>query len=105
MILDVTPEVLASASAQVAALTGRLIATNAEHAVATSLILPPGSDLPSIKTSMSLIAQGAEHQAAAAMGNAELASSSAGVAESGISYQIGEAEGVAIYTAAGGIGV
>jgi len=39
------------------------------------------------------------------MGNFELASSSAGVAESGISYQIGEAEGVAIYTAAGGIGV
>ncbi|MEN4449104.1 MAG: PE family protein [Mycolicibacterium sp.] len=105
MILDVTPEVLASASAQVAALTGRLIATNAEHAVATSLILPPGSDLPSIKTSMSLIAQGAEHQVTAAMGNAELTSSSAGVAESAISYQIGDAEGAAIYTAAGGVGV
>lgn len=105
MILDVTPAALDAASGQVAALTARLIATNAEHAVATSLILPPGSDVVSIKTSASLIAQGAEHQATAAMGNAELTCSSVGVGESGISYQIGEAEGVAIYTAAGGIGV
>ncbi len=104
-MLDVTPEVLSSASAQVAALTGRMIAANAAHTIATAAILPPGSDLPSIKTSASLIAKGLSHEAAAAMGNMELASSSAGVGESGISYQIGEGEAVAIYTATGGLSV
>ncbi|MEW2484224.1 PE family protein [Mycobacterium sp. NPDC049093] len=105
MLLDVTPEVLGAASAQVAALTGRLVAANAAHMVATGMILPPGSDLPSIKTAASLIAKGASHEVTAAMGNVELASSGEGIAESGISYTIGEGEGVAIYTAAGGVAV
>jgi PE family protein len=104
-MLDVTPEVLSSASAQVAALTARLIGVNAAHAAATATILPPGSDIPSIKTAASLIAKGVSHEASAAMGNMELASSSAGVGESGISYQVGEAQAVAIYTASGGLAV
>lgn len=105
MQLDVTPEALGAASAQVAALTARLVAANAAHAVATGMILPPGSDLPSIKTAASLIAKGASHEVAATMGNFELASSTEGVAESGISYTLGEGEGVAIYTASGGMAV
>lgn len=105
MLLDVTPEVLGAASAQVTALTSRLVAANAAHMVATGMILPPGSDLPSIKTAASLIAKGAAHEVAAAMGNVELAGSAEGVAESGTSYTIGEGEGVAIYTAAGGVAV
>jgi hypothetical protein len=104
-MLDVTPEVLAAASTQVAALTGRLMAANAAHAVATGAILPPGSDLPSIKTAASLIAKGVAHETAAAMGNTELTSSSLGVAESASSYRIGEGEAVAIYTATGGVSV
>lgn len=104
-MLDVTPEVLGAASAQVAALTGRLVAANAAHMVATGMILPPGSDLPSIKTSASLIAKGVSHETVASMGNAELTSSSEGLGESGTSYTIGEAEGVAIYTASGGMTV
>jgi hypothetical protein len=102
MQLDVTPEALGAASGQVAALTGRLLASNASHAVATGAILPPGSDLVSVKVAASLIAEGVEHQVSAGMGNTQLASSSEGVGESGISYALGEGEATAIYTASGG---
>lgn len=103
MQLDVTPEALTAASAQVAALTGRLMGANATHAAATAMILPPGSDIPSVKVAATLQAEGAAHQATAAMGNTELASSSEGVGESGVSYTIGEQEGTAIYAAASGL--
>jgi PE family len=105
MELNVTPEALNAASAQVAALTGRLMGVNATHAVATGAILPPGADPVSVKTSASLIAEGVTHQVSAAMGNTELAFSSEGVGESGMSYTLGDSEGVAIYTAAGGVGI
>ncbi|AGB27318.1 PE family protein [Mycobacterium avium subsp. hominissuis] len=102
MQLDVTPEALEAASAQVAALTGHLLAVNASHMVANHMILPPGSDIASIKTAASLQAQGVDHDAMAAMGNFQMAASSYGVAESGVSYATGDAENVATYTAAGG---
>ncbi len=105
MQLDVTPEALSAASGQVAALTGRLIAVNTSHMVANAMILPPGSDIASIKTAASLQAGGLEHDAMAAMGSFEMAASSYGVGESSVSYATGEAEGVATYTAAGGVGV
>jgi hypothetical protein len=105
MQLDVTPEALAAASAQVAALTGRLLASNATHAVATGAIMPPGSDIPSQKVAASLIAEGVAHQAMAGMGNTELAFSSEGVGESGVSYLLGDGEGVAIYAASAGVTV
>lgn len=101
--LNVLPEGLIAASAQVAALTGRLLGANAAHAIATGAILPPGSDLPSQKVAASRIGQGAAHQAAAAMGNEELGRSSMGVAESGISYLIGDAEGATAFGAAAGV--
>jgi len=101
--LNVLPEQLLGASAQVAALTGRLIAANAAHAVATGAVLPPGSDLPSFKVAASLMGHGAAHQAAASMGNEELARSSMGVADSGVSYMIGDADGAAAYVAAAGL--
>ena len=102
MQLDVTPEALAAASGQVAALTGRLIGANAAHMVANATILPPGSDLASVRTAGSLQASGFAHDAAAAMGNFEMAASSYGVGESSASYATGEAQGVGIYTASGG---
>lgn len=101
--LDVVPEALAAASGQVAALTGRLVGANAAHTAALALIMPPGADVASVKTAASLVAKGLAHEAMAAMGNVELASSSLGVGESSASYAIGEGEGVAIYTAAGGV--
>jgi hypothetical protein len=102
MQLDVTPEALAAASGQVGALTGRLLGSNATHLVATSAILPPGSDLVSAKTAASLVAEGAEHNVMTGMGSAQLGLSSEGVGESSISYAIGEGEATAIYTASGG---
>ena len=69
MFLDVTPEALAVASAQVAALTGRLIGANAVHMAAIGTIMPPGSDVPSIKASETLRAKGLTHEAMAMMGN------------------------------------
>jgi hypothetical protein len=102
MQLDVTPEALAAASGQVAALTARLIGANAAHMVANATILPPGSDLASVRTAGSLQASGFAHDAAAAMGNFEMAASSYGVGESSASYATGAAEGVGIYTASGG---
>lgn len=105
MHLDVIPEALGAASAQVGALTARLTAATTAHMVATGMILPPGSDLPSIKTAASLIAKGVSHEVSATMGNTQLAGTSLGTAESATSYLIGEGEGVAIYTAAGGAAV
>ncbi|MBS4730604.1 PE family protein [Mycobacterium sp. SM1] len=102
MQLDVTPEALAAASAQVAALTGRLLGSNASHAIASGAIMPPGSDIPSQKVAASLVAEGVSHQAMAGMGSTELAFSSEGVGESGISYLVGDGEAVAIYAASGG---
>src|SRR4051794_34050637 len=63
MQLDVTPEALAAASGQIAALTGRLVAVNTSHMVANHMIMPPGSDIASIKTAASLQADGIEHDA------------------------------------------
>jgi PE family len=102
MLVDVTPEALAGASAQVAELTGRLMASNATHAVATGAIMPPGSDIPSVKVAASLIAEGVSHQVMAGMGNSQLAFSSEGVGEAAISYLVGDNEGAAIYTASAG---
>jgi hypothetical protein len=102
MQLDVTPEALGAASGQVAALTGRLLASNAVHLVATSAALAPGSDVPSEKVSASLIAEGFDHNVMTGMGSAQLGLSSEGVGESSTSYAIGEGEATAIYTAAGG---
>lgn len=90
MHLDVTPEGLVAAEAQVAALTARLVAQSAVQASAGSLVAPPGSDPVSIKTATVLLAGGVEHQVAAAMGNEELARSSMGVGESASSYAIGD---------------
>ena len=103
MQLDVTPEALAAASGQVATLTARLVAVNTSHMVANHLILPPGSDVASIKTAASLQAAGVEHDAMTAMGSFAMAASSYGVGESSASYATGENEGAATYIAAGGV--
>lgn len=105
MLVDVTPEALASASAQVAALTARLLGTNASHAVATGAILPPGSDPVSVKTAASLVAEGLSHQAMAGMGNTQLAASAEGVGESGIGYNLVDGIDAGAYAVSSGIGV
>jgi hypothetical protein len=101
--LNVIPEGLLGASAQVAALTARLVGANAVHAAATATILPPGSDPVSVKTAAGLIGHGGEHEAAAAMGNEELARSSVNVGESGVNYLLADALGTGAYAAAGGV--
>jgi len=104
-LLDVTPEALAQASGQVAALTARLLGSNASHAVATGAILPPGADAVSVKTAASLVAEGVSHQVMAGMGNTQLAMSSEGVGQSGVAYTIVDGINAAVYTASGGVGV
>ena len=103
MQLDVVPEGLLGASAQVAALTARMVAANAAHAAAAATIVPPGSDPPSIKVAAELIGHSAAHQAAAATGNEELARSSYGVGESGASYLTGDSEGASALGAAASV--
>lgn len=105
MQLDVTPEALAAASAQVAALTGRLMGSNAVHAIATGAIMPPGSDLPSVKVAASLIAEGATHQAMAGMGNTELGLSSEGINQAGLTYTVVDSQAAAVYTASAGMAI
>jgi hypothetical protein len=100
MELTVVPEGLIGASAQVAALTARLIGANAAHAIMGSAIMPPGSDPVSVKTAFDLIGASGLHQVAAAMGNEELARSSLGVGESGASYLIGDGLNGAAFGAA-----
>lgn len=105
MQVDVVPEGLAAASAQVAALTARLVGTNAAHAVATGAILPPGADAVSVKTAASLVAEGVAHQAMAGLGNTQLASSSEGVGESGLGYALVDGIQAGAYGVSAGIGV
>ena len=93
--MDVTPEALLAASAQVDALTGRLLAANAIHAATTAAIEPPGSDVPSVTLAAALVFEGAAHEASAAMGNEELLRSASAVAESGMSYLTGDNAGAA----------
>lgn len=102
MELTVTPEGLQAASAQVAALTGRLLGANVAHAVVGTAIVPPGADPVSIKTALTLVGQTTIHQAAAAVGTEEMARSSVGVAETGTSYLLGDTLGAAALGAAGG---
>lgn len=100
--LNVVPEQLLAASAQVEALMLRLTLANTLHAGICAGILPPGSDLPSVKTAASLQGHDAAHQVSAAMGNEELARSGMGIGESGISYLTGDSEGAVAFVAASG---
>jgi len=99
-MLDVTPEALLAASAQVEALTGRLMGANGVHAAVTAGILPPGSDMPSIKLAADLIGHSVAHEVAAGMGSEELLRSGLAVAESGMSYLTGDTAGAAALGAA-----
>ena len=87
---------------QVAALTGRLLGSNATHLVATSAILPPGSDRFPPRSPRILIAEGAEHNVMTGMGSAQLGLSSERVGESSTSYAMGGAEATAIAPLPGG---
>lgn len=98
--LEVIPEALLGASAQVDALTARMIAANAVHLAATASILPPGSDPVSIKAAAALIGHGTAHAATATMGNEELLRSGVGVAETAVSYLTGDSQGAAAFGAA-----
>jgi len=105
MELEVIPEALWAASAQVAALTAGMIGANAAHAAACALIMPPGSDLVSVKTAAALHGHNAAHQVSAAMGNEELARSAGGVGESAASYTIVDGLGATAMGAAAGTSV
>lgn len=102
-MLDVVPEGLMAASAQAEMLVARLMGANLAHTAVMGAVVPPGSDLPSVKLSASLIGHGVQHEGMAMMGNEELLRSGIGVAESSFSYQTGDLEGAAAYTAAAGV--
>ncbi|MCV7247080.1 PE family protein [Mycobacterium koreense] len=101
--LDVTPEALLAASAEVEALMARMTAVNAVQSAASAAILPPGSDPVSAKVAATLISHGAAHEVSAILGNEELLRSGLGVAESGVSYLAGDVQGVAAYGATLGL--
>ncbi|SIJ21956.1 PE family protein [Mycobacteroides abscessus subsp. abscessus] len=100
--LVVVPEGLAAASAQVAALTARLVTAGAKHMVQAAGAIPPAADPVSLKSSAGLIGESIQHNISAAMGNEELGRSSIGVAETAASYTAGDVEGA---TAVGAIAV
>lgn len=97
MTLRVVPEGLAAASAAVEALTARLAAAEAAAAPLITAVLPPGADPVSLLTAAGFSSHGAEHAAVAADGVQQLGLSGIGVAESGVSYVTGDAEGAASY--------
>ncbi|MFV8169768.1 PE family protein [Mycobacterium sp. DBP42] len=101
-MLDVTPEALVAAEAQVTAITARMVAANAAHAVACAMILPPGSDAPSVRTALCLQGGAGAHQVSAAMGNEELGRSAIGIGESSASYAVGDTQ---LATAFGAVAV
>lgn len=101
--LNVVPEGLMAASMQVEALAARLVAANVAHAAVMATVLPPGSDIPSVKLSAALIGHGVQHETSAMLGNEELVRGGVGVAESGTSYLMGDLEGAGAFTAATGL--
>jgi PE family protein len=102
MTLRVVPEGLAAASAAVEALTARMAAAHAAAAPMVTAVVPPAADAVSLQTATSFSAHGAEHQAVAAQGIEELGRSGMGVADSGTSYAIGDAQAASSYMIARG---
>ncbi|MCV7077088.1 PE family protein [Mycobacterium szulgai] len=101
MTLQVVPEGLAAASAAVEALTMRLVAAQAAVAPLITAVVPPAADPVSLQTAAEFSAKGDEHVALVAEGIEELGRSAAGVAESGVSYTVGDGAAVASYLALG----
>lgn len=94
---------LSAAASQIEAVMARMVAVTAAHMAMNAAVLPPGSDLPSVKVAAGLQAHGVQHSTMAAVGNTELARSGMGVAEAAQSYTTGDLQGAAAYTAAGGL--
>ncbi|ARG59745.1 PE family protein [Mycobacterium kansasii] len=103
MMLRVVPEGLAAASAAVDALTARLAAAHAAAIPAITAVVPPAADPVSLETAAAFSAVGCEHVAVAAEGVEELGRSGASVAESGVSYAIGDAAAAASYVVSSGL--
>ena len=101
MTLRVIPEGLASASADVEAITARLAAAHAGAAPLITTVAPPAADPVSLQTAAGFSAQGSEHATVAAQGVEELGRAGIGVGESGASYAAGDAAAAATYLGAG----
>ena len=102
MTFRVVPEGLATASADVEALTARLAAAHAGAAPLITAVAPPAADLGSLQSAAGFSVRGGEHATVAAQGVDELGRSGIGVAESGNSYATGDAAAASSYLVAGG---
>lgn len=103
MTLQVLPEGLTAASAAVEALAGKMASIHAAAAPAVTAVVPPASDAVSLQTATGFSAAGAQHQAMAAQGVAELGRSGLGVGESAASYVSGDAMAASTYVIARGV--
>ncbi|WP_341286272.1 PE family protein [Mycobacterium decipiens] len=103
MTLRVVPEGLAAASAAVEALTARLAAAHAAAAPVITAVVAPGADPVSVQSAVGFSALGSERAAIAAEGVEELGRSGVGVAESGVSYAVGDAVAASTYAGWGGL--
>lgn len=101
MTLRVVPEGLVAASAAVEAITVQLALAHAVAAPIISAVVPPGADPVSLQTATGLSVLGNQHCVVGALGVEELGRSGAGVAESGISYAVGDAAAAASYLVSG----
>lgn len=99
MTLRVVPEGLIAAGAAVEALASRLAAAHAAAAPVVAVVIPPAADPVSLQAALVLSTHGIQHQAAAAGGVSELGRAGAGVAESAISFEAGDARAAVSYTA------
>lgn len=97
MALWVVPEGLTAASAAVEAITARLGAAHTAAASVVSAVAPPGADEVSLRTALGFSELGMQHAAVASQGVEELGRAGIGVAESGSSYAVGDAEAAAGY--------
>lgn len=97
MILRVLPEGLIAASAEIEAITARLLAAHAAAAPAITAVVPPAVDPVSVQTAVELGLKADLHQSAAGDGAAELGRSAAGVADTATSYTEGDALGAAVF--------
>lgn len=97
MTLRVVPEGLAAAAAGVEALTARLAIAHAAAAPLITSVVPPALDAVSLQSAAEFSVRGGLHTAVATQGAEELGRSGAGVAESGVSYAVGDASAGSAY--------
>ncbi len=97
MTLQVVPEGLAAAAAQLEALTAQLAAAHSAAFPSITAVVAPAADPVSLESATAFSAHGSQHASVAGEAAEVLGRSGIGVGESGFRYAANDAAGAASY--------